>query len=362
MPDAPAAPPAQAAAMQFDGAMAGSPEQAFWTWRQIAAVFFDVALPTPEAMDHFRVAVDSHDLGGVVIGRIAASAQIFRRSSFTIARTGVDHFLIQLYRQGGYQGVAGELPITVRPGDVCILDMAQTLHTSAEDFENITLVMPRASLAPLVPKPEALHGVVVEGGTPLGRLLGEHLVGLQECGGQLTQAEAQPLLQATAMLVAACATPVLAARQEGHAPVHTPSLVLIRRFIESNLAAPQLSPEMLTRQFGVSRPTLYRLFEPYGGVASYIRRRRLERCFQEITAAVPERRRIAEIAYGWGFRNEAAFSRSFREAFGMSPREARLAGGTRPAGGPLRPEPPAEAAKEGGKEKAPATTGWIRRL
>ena len=80
-------------------------------------------------MDHFRVAVDSHDLGGVVIGRIAASAQIFRRSSFTIARTGVDHFLIQLYRQGGYQGVAGELPITVRPGDVCILDMAQTLHT-----------------------------------------------------------------------------------------------------------------------------------------------------------------------------------------------------------------------------------------
>ncbi|MCQ4159582.1 helix-turn-helix domain-containing protein [Roseomonas sp. GC11] len=338
-----------AAAMRFSNAMVASPEEAFWAWRSIAGVFFDVAIAHPEAMERFQVEVESHNLGGVVIGRVAASAQVFRRSSFTIARTGMDHYLVQFYRRGGYRGVAGERPILVRPGDISILDMAQTLHTEAEDFENITLVLPRPSLAPLVPVPEALHGVVVEGATPLGRMLAGHLAQLQECGGQMSQAEAQPLLQATAMLVAACVAPVLASRQDSPAPVHTPSIVLIRRFIESNLAIPDLSPETLMRQFGVSRPTLYRLFEPYGGVASYIRRRRLERCFQEITAAVPERRRIAEIAYGWGFRNEAAFSRSFREAFGMSPREARMAGNLRPVPAPV-------------PEGEPATTGWIRRL
>lgn len=350
MPETPSPPfQADAAAMRFSGSMAGSPEAAFWAWRRIAAIFFDVALVHPAALDSFAVEVDSHNLGPVVIARIAASAQVFRRSAFTIARTGMDHYLVQLYRRGGYAGRAGEREIRVRPGDTCILDMAQTLHTEAEAFDNITLVLPRATLAPLVRTPEALHGVVLAGETPLGRLLADHLVGLQEMAAQLSQAEAQPLLQATAMLVAACAMPAMAARQEGHGAVHTPSLVLIRRFIENNLASATLSPELLTRQFGVSRPTLYRLFEPYGGVASYIRRRRLDRCFQEITAAVPERRRIAEIAYGWGFRNEAAFSRSFREAFGMSPREARLARAARPAAPLLA-------------EGLPVTTEWIRRL
>ncbi|WP_419899308.1 helix-turn-helix domain-containing protein [Roseomonas sp. USHLN139] len=342
-------PSAEGGAMRFDGASLGGPEEAFWAWRRIAGIFFDVALPRPEAMAGFAARMESHNLGGVVIGRIAASAQVFRRSAFTIARTGMDHYLVQLYRRGGYAGVAGERRLLVRPGDTSILDMAQTLHTEASDFENITLVMPRASLAPLVRRAEALHGVVLGGDTPLGRLLADHLVGLQESAAQLSQAEAQPLIQATAMLVAACASPSIAARPEGQETVHAPSLVLIRRFIEGKLASPELSPELLTKQFGVSRPTLYRLFEPYGGVASYIRRRRLDRCFQEITAPVAERRRIAEIAYGWGFRNEAAFSRSFREAFGMSPREARLARASRPAGVP-------------GGEGVPATTDWIRRL
>ena len=341
-------------ALRFHSSMAPSPEEAFWNWRQVAGVFFDVALGDPEALAQFHIDMESHDLGGVVISRIAASAQTFRRSAFTIARTGFDHYLVQLYRRGGYVGHVDDDPIEVRPGDTCILDMAHTLHTFAEDFENITLVMPRSTLAPLVRAPQGLNGIVLAGDSPRGALIGQHLSALSAQAGRLVPSELPALVQATAMLVAACAGPEADKRAAQGGRAHAPSITLIRRFIELNLASDSLAPETLSRQFGVSRPTLYRLFEPYGGVATYIRRRRLERCFQEITAPAKDRRRIAEIAYGWGFRNEAAFSRSFRQAFGVSPREARLAGAARTGG--LVP-----TAQEGDKD-LPPTTRWIRRL
>jgi len=340
--------------MRFHTGMARSPEEAFWKWREVAGVFFDVALASPEALSSFHIDMESHDLGGVVINRIAASGQTFRRSAFTIARTGFDHYLVQLYRRGGYVGHVDGDPIEVRPGDTCILDMAHTLHTFADDFENITLVLPRATLAPLVRAPHGLNGIVLAGGSPRGALIAQHLSVLCAQAGGLTRADLPPIIQATALLVAACAGPDADRRAAHGGRAHAPSITLIRRFIELNLASDTLSPETLSQQFGVSRPTLYRLFEPFGGVATYIRRRRLERCFQEITAPARDRRRIAEIAYGWGFRNEAAFSRSFRQAFGVSAREARLAGAER-AGSMA-------AQAQDGEADVPATTRWIRRL
>jgi len=44
------------------------------------------------------------------------------------------------------------------------------------------------------------------------------------------------------------------------------SFVTIRRFIDRNLKSPELSPEMIARNFGLSRASLYRLFEPGGGI------------------------------------------------------------------------------------------------
>jgi AraC-like DNA-binding protein len=61
-----------------------------------------------------------------------------------------------------------------------------------------------------------------------------------------------------------------------------------------------------------------------GGVAAFIRQRRL-RGIHALLAAPHERRRISEIAFHFGFANNSHFSRTFRNTFGYSPREAREA-------------------------------------
>ena len=81
--------------------------------------------------------------------------------------------------------------------------------------------------------------------------------------------------------------------------------------------------DKLARTFGLSRASLYRLFEPVGGVASYIRTRRLARARQELTAPGLEDRRIGPIAYRAGFQSIPAFNRAFRAAYGQTPRSTR---------------------------------------
>ena len=82
---------------------------------------------------------------------------------------------------------------------------------------------------------------------------------------------------------------------------------------------------MIAKRFGLSRAALYRLFEPAGGVAGYIRKQRLDRAFQEITGGELSNRRISQIGHRFGFRNIHAFNRAFRKEYGMSPSDARKA-------------------------------------
>jgi AraC-like DNA-binding protein len=89
------------------------------------------------------------------------------------------------------------------------------------------------------------------------------------------------------------------------------SLVTVCRFVEANLGARDLGVDKLARTFGLSRASLYRLFAPVGGVASYIRTRRLARARQELTAPGLEDRRIGPIAYRAGFHSIPAFNAPF---------------------------------------------------
>ena len=75
---------------------------------------------------------------------------------------------------------------------------------------------------------------------------------------------------------------------------------------------------------GLSRSTLYRLFESVGGVAAYIQRERL-RAARDALCSPDNIRPIHAIAEACGFADASVFSRAFRHAFGCSPRDARAA-------------------------------------
>ena len=106
-----------------------------------------------------------------------------------------------------------------------------------------------------------------------------------------------------------------------------PALTLLllqraRRFVRANCCDPGLTPEKVAAQIGASRTTLYRAFQPKGGISEYIRLSRLDAARAALTEP-KDPRRISEIGYAHGFQSEAQFSRAMRAAFGATPSELR---------------------------------------
>ena len=271
----------------------------------------------------FTGSMTTHHLGGLLLSETAGSAVRFRRGGATIARSAIDHFLVQLYVEGGYAGTVGRQEVEMRAGDVCVLDLTRPLATRAGDFRNITIVVPRESLAPLVKAPDALHGTILPGTSAVGSLLADHLRTLHTQLPDMTAREAQAVAGGTAGLVAACLGAVADTREPPIPELHAAMLARIRRFIDERLESPDLDGDAIRRRFGLSRSSLYRLFEPLGGVVAHIRGQRLARALADLVTPRPGRTRVIDIALHWGFGSEASFSRAFRAAYGLAPGEAR---------------------------------------
>lgn len=296
-------------------------------WREAVATLFEVDELAAGEPGPFRADISSYAMGPVLIGLSRASGQRFRRTAETIARSGVDHIILQLYVTGGFDGIAGARPIRVRAGDICLFDLAQTLQTKATAFENVTLVVPRPMLGTHLLRIDDLHGLVLPGSGVIARLLAGHLSALFQFAPRMTLDECQSVVEGTVSLLAACLRNELErVEADTDQPVTAgPSLMRIRQHIEASLGSEDLSASSVAARFGLSRASLYRLFAPVGGIADYIRSRRLHRAFFDLASSDARTQRISEVARRWQVGTDAHFTRSFKAAYGITPRAAREA-------------------------------------
>lgn len=119
------------------------------------------------------------------------------------------------------------------------------------------------------------------------------------------------------------------------APAASAILGSISRHIEHNLADPALSASNVAQHFGMSERKLYYLFEPFGGFATYVHDRRLQRCYEALIDPEMLQLSIADIAESMGFLHPKSFSRAFSLKMGITAREVRAAAvqrGTLPLG------------------------------
>jgi len=94
--------------------------------------------------------------------------------------------------------------------------------------------------------------------------------------------------------------------------------------IERRLDDPELAPARVAQAEGISERYLQKLFEGVGdNFTRYVRERRLQRAWADLSNPTEAHRSISEIAYRYGFGDSAHFSRTFRHRFGLSPREFR---------------------------------------
>lgn len=295
-------------------------------WRDRLSALVDLPVTRAGIADGFHGTIDGWRIGDLAVSRSDADPM---RQDRTIARISTDpmaYFVFHVLLDGTMRaecGIGARGRFEQRRPGVLVMDSNQVSRLDRAKCRVMLLFVPRYLVQSVVPDAEALHGRLLEFEVPDDTLIPAQLLALWRALPTLDTAQAYAAIRECALLILATFCRKSGYCGDVRVVQRTALFSQARRYIESCLHAPQLTPEMVLEASGLSRPTLYRLFEHEGGLAAYIRGRRL-RMAAETLSSQPGRP-VSEIAYSLGFQSAAAFNHAFRRAFERSPREFRAA-------------------------------------
>src|SRR5262249_27356971 len=147
----------------------------------------------------------------------------------------------------------------------------------------LTLVLPRATLAPMLAVPDGVTASLISREGIHGRLLCAQFLALHRSGAAAGIQSGNPAQAVLARVIADAVGGAPSGAADADRARGDLLLAAIKRAIALNLQG-ELSVDELCRRFQISRATLYRLFEPDGGLWRYIQDQRLHRAFQKLAS------------------------------------------------------------------------------
>jgi AraC family transcriptional activator of tynA and feaB len=292
-------------------------------WADVLAathLSFDVR-STERTPPNFEASVAVQRFGGLALTDCESSPWLGNRSTAIMDDEAGAIVGFQMLRRGVEQvRMLGQEPITLTPGDMILWNGWEPVEVEViEPFAKRTLIFPRERVLAVCPRFHDLDELPPLRQTPAARLLVRYLDAL---------AMELPSLDASADAAAAeAALELLRAAIEPSAPTsresrRTAMLAEIRRYVRLHLQDPALGPEAIARAHAISVRALHALFEDSAeSVAGLVRRERLARCMGDLQLTTGGS--VTEIAFRWGFRDAAHFSRVFKREFGATPSEVR---------------------------------------
>ncbi|KGT77041.1 AraC family transcriptional regulator [Bradyrhizobium japonicum] len=295
--------------------------------RQLRAMTADICDVVPlTAEDDFHVTTVTMMTRNALLVDTRATDQEYDRTPAHVARGAMDHFQITLCVEGEMQFSSGRREVTLGPGDIVLIDMAQpnrtVLRASGSRTRLTAIILQRAMLAPRLAHPDSATATLLPSNHPHARLLSNHYAALA-LPPEPEAGSSDATIEAIADIVAAAAggTADIAAGVE-RAERHL-YLALIKRRIADNLETDALTVAAICHHFQISRATLYRLFEADGGLAHYVREQRLNLAFRRLISPAAQDDRMIDLAIGMRFSSDSTFIRAFRRKFGLTPGELR---------------------------------------
>lgn len=293
-----------------------APENRFEAFRSRINTMFEMEDLGAEERGTFDGGIESINLGSMLVSSMRTRTFRFERPRKRLVRDFLDHILLRV-------DLSASVDQNGRPDALTIIDLGRVSEGGMTPAHNVSVVFSRASLGSAAEQISRLHGESLT--YPTALFLADHILSLFRMGRNV-QADTVPqeLLSLTPSLVSACLSPDQISIRRARGDIDTMMLVRARDFIQANLSSPMLTPDLVAREIGVSRATLYRLFDPAGGVARVIREARIKAAARSLSRSGAETR-IGDIAHAFCFASDAHFSRAFKTQFGCTPREFRTA-------------------------------------
>ncbi|MER6977775.1 helix-turn-helix domain-containing protein [Streptomyces carpinensis] len=300
-------------------------------WREALSQAFGAVDMTVPAEVHSGT-IRTAQLGRLRAVTVEGDCLSALRTRRLVAQGGEEaHVVVKLLDRGVARLEQDGREALLGPGDIFLYDTARPLRLNLpQSFRTKSLVLPRDVLGLSESDLAHLTASPISPGTPLGGLLAPFLAGLVDGAGTYPPRTSELMARNVVDLLGAVAEEVLG-RSNADTPGGNRALLLrIQAFIDRHLADPDLTPQAIARAHHISLRYLHKLFESEDAtVGRWIQRRRLEECRRDL-ARHGNGSTIAAVAHRWGFTSAAHFSRVFRAAYGMAPREWRDTQGLMP--------------------------------
>lgn len=285
------------------------------------SIMVDTRLPDDVAPDvGFDVSQTVWNLGGILLVQQAAPAYRFERTQEKVQFSPVDHWTITFLRKGNtWTGVDGRVAMNT-PGTLEIRSLGTPFRGRALATEAVSVIVPVDEFADYGGLSSTSNNAIIGG--LRAELLINYLASLEVNLDHIASEDLPSVKDRLREMVFETVAPLVAHGRDDDRTRQIGLMARARRIIQNNLTSAELTPDTLSRELGISRTRLYELFANSGGVANYIRRRRLS-TIHAILFDPTNSQRIADVAYAFGFDSTANFSRAFTQQFGYSPSNVR---------------------------------------
>ncbi|MDX3098927.1 helix-turn-helix domain-containing protein [Streptomyces sp. ME19-03-3] len=285
----------------------------------------EVGLP-PNPRRNLRAVATTSTVGSVKVSEIDWNVARLRRATPPTHEDLVPHVLVHLqevgfsrFGQGGRQGV-------LRAGDFVVIENTKPFDVSFHGAMHSVLVrVPTHVLGLQSPLLEQVTAVPLGADHPVAGATAAFFSRLAREQAAVGETEAALLAEPCVDLIRALVTMALGRDDLARGPLNNTLLQRVQEYVRLHLAEPDLTAARIAAEHHVSVRQLYLTLSRAGiTLGDWMRTQRLEECKSELASPAHRFMTIEAIAHRWGFTSAPHFSRVFKAAYGVSPREWRL--------------------------------------
>ena len=294
-----------------------------WT-EAICENFYPLDISDPA--DEFEIGrLRNIAIPGVRLGALESDSYRVNRRRKHIGEGGGDYYFLPIPKKRDLVLTQSAQETVVKPGSFVVVSTSEPYQYLQETRNQLLTVRVDGPLMrERIPTIDDMLAGDRTGDLPLVRIFSRFVASVLMEGDQLDADAAQVIAPKLLDLLALALVSPESGNTSSESSARLAHLRRINLTIENRLSDFSFTPATLASELGLSKRYVQRILSESGNTASgIIKARRIATAQRRLADPLRQSESISSIAYSVGFTDVAHFSRAFRAAVGMSPREYR---------------------------------------